>query len=578
MDRTKIPLDRGYFPTQLPPAFTTHQLARVYKSVLAVQIGGKAKCPPCKSETYSVPRAGHQRRITSLANPISQCFLSSNIALYWGDLTKHFKKGALSISVPRFVAKAERAVSIPSMHDFYERKIIASVGSKYMLRTDISKFFPTIYSHSIPWALHGKVNSKKNRTAMTSNYYGNILDKAVRQGQDEQTFGVPIGPDTSHVIAEAVATSIDLAVEKTLQRWPRGFRYVDDYYLFFDSHHEAEHALSAISKALGEYELQLNFEKTQIVATDNIAEDYWTHQIRGFLFGDGGPSQRASLHHYFDFVGELARRNLDENIMKYALKRVSSIVVRKDNWDVFEAHLSRIVMIHPNTLQTVSHILGTYKHHGYALNTKRLERVLNTMIKDHAGLAHHGEVAWCLWICKIVGVKVGKDAVSTVCQMHSSVCALLLLDLERMNLTKIRVDRSYWQQFLNADGLKDNLWLLAYEGAVRKWATTTDAHVLADPHFGVLAAKNVRFHDETANSPLLFHVKETAKANLNLTDISEIFELDADVSEYFDFGDVEYGYSGAVSVATPMRSPGGQIARPVDSDFGADIPFGDLPF
>lgn len=161
MDRTKILLDRGYFPTQLPPAFTTRQLARVYKSVLAVQIGGKAKCPPCKPETYTVPRAGHQRRITSLANPISQCFLSSNIAQYWDDLTKHFKTGALSISVPRFVAKAERAVSIPSMHDFYERKIIASVGSKYMLRTDISKFFPTIYSHSIPWALHGKANSKK---------------------------------------------------------------------------------------------------------------------------------------------------------------------------------------------------------------------------------------------------------------------------------------------------------------------------------------------------------------------------------------------------------------------------------
>ena len=29
-------------------------------------------------------------------------------------------------------------------------------GARYILKTDISQFYPSVYTHSIPWALHGK--------------------------------------------------------------------------------------------------------------------------------------------------------------------------------------------------------------------------------------------------------------------------------------------------------------------------------------------------------------------------------------------------------------------------------------
>ena len=84
--------------------------------------------------------------------------------------------------------------------------------------------------------------------------------------------GLPIGPDTSHVIAEAISTAVDTLLRISLKFWPAGFRYVDDYYLFFPTIADAEAALAALSKGLKEFELQINFEKTHICPVSEIVE------------------------------------------------------------------------------------------------------------------------------------------------------------------------------------------------------------------------------------------------------------------------------------------------------------------
>ncbi len=54
----------------------------------------------------------------------------------------------------------------------------------------------------------------------------NVLDKLVRDSQDSQTIGIPIGPDTSLVIAELVMTAVDHALGSQVS--PIGYRFVDD--------------------------------------------------------------------------------------------------------------------------------------------------------------------------------------------------------------------------------------------------------------------------------------------------------------------------------------------------------------
>src|SRR5207248_321442 len=97
--------------------------------------------------------------------------------------------------------------------------------------------YPSLYTHAIPWALHTKPVAKANKGKTD----GDKIDKAVRDCSSGQTIGIPIGPDTSFVVAEIVLTAVDAAIRTKLPLF-RGFRYLDDYEAAFVSRAEAEEA------------------------------------------------------------------------------------------------------------------------------------------------------------------------------------------------------------------------------------------------------------------------------------------------------------------------------------------------
>jgi hypothetical protein len=100
------------------------------------------------------------------------------------------------------------------------------LGRRYILQTDINQFYRSIYTHTIPWALHSKPTAKVNRTLAL---LGNKIDYWVRMGQDQQTVGIPISPDTSLVLAELIMHRCDEELESKLPRVVRGHRFIDDY-------------------------------------------------------------------------------------------------------------------------------------------------------------------------------------------------------------------------------------------------------------------------------------------------------------------------------------------------------------
>lgn len=556
MDRIERLLRLGYLPSQLPPPFKTAELAHYYADLLAAwgtlppatgSSGKKARS--AKSEVFSVARAGHQRRTTSIPNPVAQTYLAKAVVENWGNIVGHFRRSRTSASHPRFRRDSKRAASLPSMQTLYERRLLQGAGFRYVLRTDISRFFPTIYTHSIPWALHGKATAKINRK-VTPKYFGNLLDLAVRQCQDEQTFGLPIGPDTSHIIAECIATAIDVDLAKRLRARPPGFRYVDDYYLFFETYTAAEAALAHLVRSLKDFELQINFEKTKICRTEDLEEDSWTHVLRSFSIATEGHRQRSDINHYFERARELAKRYSDESVMVYALRRAESVIVRKENWAPFEAQLCLAAAAHPVALQTVARILSTYSKLGYQLDRSRLTRLVNSLLGEHAPLEHHSEVAWCLWICKELGLSISQANIDLVAEMNSAVCALILLDLAASGSLAKSPPASKWKVVERPDALWEDSWMLSYEAGVRGWVS--DTHIQADPHFNELRSRNVRFYDPSATLAPLYTPKPGALQQHNLATLEQLLELD-DLDSVFDHeGDEdEYG--------SPVDSPDRQV-------------------
>src|SRR5690606_6893458 len=91
------------------------------------------------------------------------------------------------------------------------------------------------------------------------------LDVLFRSVANNQTIGLPIGPDTSRLMAEVILGRIDTTLRQKF-RSLRGLRFIDDYELVVNSRSEADAVLMELQRLLNEYELELNPAKTAIIA------------------------------------------------------------------------------------------------------------------------------------------------------------------------------------------------------------------------------------------------------------------------------------------------------------------------
>lgn len=535
MNRVKLLLKLGYLPIQLPPAFNSNSFSEKYHLVEGAWNAQKA--PRTKAEKYSVARSSFYRRTTSILNPISYYLLVKEIDNYWLKIERHYRRSPLSLSKPK-IKEGLRAIEISKFNELYESKVEKSSGYKFALITDLVSYFPSIYTHSIPWAIHTK-SIAKTKKSKTAEFYGNILDTCSMNLQDGQTMGIPIGPDTSHIISELIGTSIDKELHELLGYWPAGFRYVDDYYLFFNTREESERALATLTKVTGNYELQVSPAKTKIIEVKELVEESWKYNIKELKISAARKAQRDDIHNFFQKVFSLEKQFKDESIIKYSLRQISSSIIKKSNWSIFESYLFKCGYGFPNTLQTIVTIISTYKRHGYTLNQKALERFCENLITEHAISDHHGEVSWLLWLVKEARIALKREVIREVESMSSNVCKLMIIDLYESGIIKHNLKAATLRQYANTDSLLTEDWLIAYEAGKRLWLKNADDSFIRNQNFfKKLLTNSVSFYDESARCNSIFDVRSTVTLDDewfdNDDDIHDNFEFDEQDEEYFD--------------------------------------------
>jgi len=157
---------------------------------------------------------------------------------------------------------------VDRLHKFFGSSEFVSLEKKYahMRLTDISKCFPSIYTHSVSWAVKSSQHSKDNNLAVS---FGNDFDKLMQKLNYNETNGIAVGPELSRVFAEVILSAVDVQVtRKTRTRGlvvGRDFeyrRYVDDFILFCHSKEAAAEITSIIEDCLAAYNLHVNDAKT----------------------------------------------------------------------------------------------------------------------------------------------------------------------------------------------------------------------------------------------------------------------------------------------------------------------------
>jgi len=366
-----------------------------------------------------------------------------------------------------------------------------------LLKADLSRFYHTLYTHSIPWALHTKAIAKTKRT--DRQLFGNLIDEAVRNTQDQQTMGVPVGPDTSNLISEILGTALDLEL---LQENPTltGVRFVDDYFLYFATRSEAEATLADLHRAANHFALEINPLQTVIRELPEALEPSWTATLRSQVIRP--EQERSDLLSFFSTAFDNAVTHPGSSVLKFAVKQSTAHTISPDNWALYEAFLLGSLVTEPSLAPTLSPILVRYMSEEYPLNRDNLLNSLTEVAYYHARLRQGFEVGWVLWLCKLLSIALPDKALSEVCLVDDPIVALLALDL-RANGLADSLDPTLWSKHMNAESLYTENWMLAYDAYRKGWLPSVNGsdYVAADQFFSILASNKVEFYDTSTREP-----------------------------------------------------------------------------
>ncbi|HEX9965362.1 MAG TPA: RNA-directed DNA polymerase [Allosphingosinicella sp.] len=506
-------LGRGYFPKELPPPFQTGTFAAQYAtlkpkwSALRASMSSKARGNhplPSHPVLFDMARKGHARRTLAIPNPVNQFYLIQEIARYWTPITGLIDSSRLSITKCS-IADEGRAIPMPPLSSLAEKRIILYAAQGAILQTDVLSFYHSIYTHAIPWALHGKAITKINRSTSDPAVFGNRIDQLVRSCQDGQTVGIPVGPDTSRVLSEIMLAAVEAEIpQKVRTRIVSGFRYIDDFFLCFDSLADAEAVLAAIREACLHFDLQLNAAKTSTIPALSYNEETWPSEIAAMRIATRGASQRRSLMRFFSGVIRLAKALPDESIASFAVRKTAKVLVHKDNWDLYEAFLLRMARENSNCIDSVVKIICTYAAIGY-VPSRSVSLFIERIIRDHAPYNQHFEVAWALWLARSLDIRLSATASTLVLKMENDVCAILALHLRARRLLSGGRQVSSWLGPVASADLRGDHWLLIFEAAARKgWPVAGAAAAVAgDNFFSAMQSEGISFYNSRAyNRPL----------------------------------------------------------------------------
>jgi len=158
-------------------------------------------------------------------------------------------------------------------HKFFDSAEFDELEQKYprLRKVDISRCFPSIYTHTIEWAIIGKDRSKLKVRERRTPTLSRLLDRIAQNSNDGETNGIIVGPEFSRIFSELILQRVDVDAEKNLIKLSHHSseycvrRYVDDIYIFSRNEHDEQVIVDALTDALRPYNLTMKPEKNELI-------------------------------------------------------------------------------------------------------------------------------------------------------------------------------------------------------------------------------------------------------------------------------------------------------------------------
>jgi hypothetical protein len=345
--------------------------------------------------------------------------------------------------------------------DLHGRMTTLAIGKKYLVKADISNCFPSIYSHSIDWALRTRPVAKADK-GPGSTAWESQLDTYVRNCINGESKGLLIGPAVSNLLSELVLQSVDGELSSF-----SFVRFVDDYSAYFNTREEAEDFLVALQTSLGRFRLDLNTRKTKISSLREGTGDTWMAEVFSSL--PSSPSDLSAVR-FLQHAEVLAQRFPGHSVMKFAAKTLLRRTDRDGIGSVLVTReLVRLTSFHPQLLPTLSHEIEKL---GRLAITQR-EELAEALREQLSRAIRSGETDSILWIVHILRrqlkrpTKLSKSDYMRLLQLEDDLVFVALAALDRAQAPKIA--RRVCNFTYSDESDRQEHWLARYEFWRRGW-------------------------------------------------------------------------------------------------------------
>lgn len=278
-------LEYGYFPEAyvLPPCFRVMKMPAKQKRYFDPNKGFKG-LKEAEFVRVHFPKTELTDRTFGIIEPKIHNDIAYHITRNWKAMVDAMIPSdsivsSYSFPIPVNRKKLGRMGELRSGRMIYEfitmtDDALATVAYRFthIVKADIKNFYPSVYTHSLAWAIHGKRTIRhggKGKNRRDVKFVGNRLDKLFQMANDGCTNGLPIGPAVSDIVSEIVASAVDRVLSAELKRNHiecEAVRFKDDYRILVSSEADAKKVVKILQSSLKEYNLELSDEKTTVSA------------------------------------------------------------------------------------------------------------------------------------------------------------------------------------------------------------------------------------------------------------------------------------------------------------------------
>ena len=333
------------------------------------------------------------------------------------------------------------------------------LGKRYMVHADISKCYPSIYTHAIPWALVGKDVAKDN-TRKKEEWY-NQIDHFAQISKNGETHGLLIGPHTSNVLSEIILCAID---EELSKKYDSYIRNIDDYICYVNTKEDADNFIIDLNRELRKYDLLLNHKKTKIYELPICVVETWVHKIQNYMvtfqkFKDY--VDYREIQSFMDFIIKLTSENTDNNsIVLYAIKALKDFNLTKNAQEYLVKTVVSLSLLYPYLVP----ILGKYIFKKYKVDTNQISKYANMIYERYIHKNNYEACSFALLYAIDSNFKI--DSIDIEIIKSSQDCILMLMAFIYCKKNNLKSEVKQLKQYakeLKDKGEMDQYWLFVYE-------------------------------------------------------------------------------------------------------------------